>query len=294
MWRKVKTFFHVFQGSLFPQPAYYHKITKASILFSFKYFIVLIFTLNFLFASFFAVKYNPFRVKKFLHSVTAEIASLPEELTVNINDGNLFTNYNHPYFFWLGNNGSKSLLLVVDENAGAEKINIYNTYILVTGREISFKNNLKSDDFKTVPLKSVGKHIFFKKDFEKTANILTTINKFLYFFYLLAIPLLFIFLPLLSFLITLFYLTIISLIVYLFFKTYYHKRIHFKKTLQLAFHAVTLPLIIVYLLNIFQPTISTNIKFKFFIPPPVAFLIVLLIFVFAAVYEAYIAKHHTS
>lgn len=295
MWRKVKTFFHVFQGSLFPQPAYYHKITKASFGFSLKYFVSLIFILNLIFVSYLIIKYNPGRSNKFLTNITKEIDLIPKEFVVNINQGNLFTNHNRPYFFWSTYNGQKKLLLVIDETANPDKINIYNTYILVTGREIVVKNDSRSSNtIKIVSLKNIGKRSLDKKDFEKIAIVLTTISKFLYFFYVIAIPCLIILLPFLSIVVTLIYLIIISLIVYLFFKTYYHKRIHFKKTLQLSFHAVTLPLILDYFLNIFQPTIPSNIRFKLFIPPSLAFLIILAIFVFAAVYEAYMAEHRPS
>ena len=295
MRRKVKTFFHVFQGSLLPQPAYYHKITKARVGFSLKYFALLIFILNFIFASFLIVKYNPNKVNKFLTGITKEISSIPQELVVNINKGKLITNYNRPYFFWTTYNNQKKLLLVIDETATQDKINIYNTYILVTGQEIVIKDNSDSSNkFKILSLKNFGKLTFEKKDFQKIAITLTNINKFLFIFYLVTIPSLFILLPLFSFIITLFYLVIISLIVYLFFKTYYHKKIHFKKTLQLSFHAVTLPLILDYFLNIFRPTIPGNIHLKLFIPTPLAFLIILAMFVFAAVYEAYMAKHHPS
>lgn len=295
MWRKVKTFFHVFRGSLFPQPAYYHKITKASFSFSLKYFISLIFILNLIFVSYLIVKYNPGKSNRFLSNITREINLIPKEFVININQGNLFTNHNRPYFFWSMYNNRKKLLLVIDETASPDKINIYNTYILVTGREIVIKNDSSaSNTFKILSLKNIGRRSFDKKDFEKIAIVLATISKLLYVFYIIAIPFLLILLPFLSIIITLIYLIIISLIVYLFFKTYYHKRIHFKKTLQLSFHAVTLPLVLDYFLMIFEPTIPANIRLKLFIPTPLAFLIILAMFVFAAVYEAYMAKHHPS
>jgi len=288
MWRKVKTFFHVFKSSLFPQPTYYHKLTKAQYSFSFKYFVFLIFVLNSIFICSFVIKYSPSKINRFINSVTKQVGSVPKEMVVNVNKGSLFTNYNRPYFFWATYNNQQKLLLVIDETADPGKIDIYNTYILVTSREIVVK---LSQGPKIISLKNFGRHTFQAKDFEKASRSLKTFSKLFYLVYFISIPCLLIILPLVSFSITLFYLFIISLIVYLFFKTYYHKRIHFKKTLQLSFHAVSLPLILDYFLNIFRPTLPTNIRFKLFIPTPLAFLIILVMFVFAAVYEAYQDKH---
>ncbi len=301
MRRKVKTFFHVFQGSFFPHAVYYRKITRSPFSFSLKYFISLIFILNFIFFCYVVLKYNPTRLNNFLVNLTQVTRSIPKELVININNGALFTNYNRPYFFWLKNKDKKNLLLVIDETASPEKIDTYNSYILITNREIVIKKKLSSlKDFRIFPLKNFNKKIIDQKDFQKTATFFTFLHNFFYFFYFIAIFCLFIFLPLLSLGITFFYLTIISLLVYLFFKTYYHKKIHFKKTLQLSFHAVTLPLLLDYFLMIFKPTFPVNIHSQLSIPAPLIFLILLTIFVFAAVYEAYQDqhlpnhKHHSS
>jgi hypothetical protein len=99
MRRKVKTFFHVFQGSFFPHAVYYRKITRSPFSFSLKYFISLIFILNFIFFCYVVLKYNPTRLNNFLVNLTQVTRSIPKELVININNGALFTKLQPTLFF---------------------------------------------------------------------------------------------------------------------------------------------------------------------------------------------------
>lgn len=288
MRRKVNTFFHVFKQSLFPKPGYYKKIPKSSFNFSLKYFISLILILNFLLVFFIIIQYHPQRINRNLNSLIISLKTFPKDLVINIRKDRLFTSYDHPYLFWSKVNGKLKLLLVIDETANAAKINQYNSYVLITNNKAVFKtDNQPANNFYVVPLTRFGDQTLNINSVKKIIQTLINFQSLLIFIYPAIVIMLLIILPVSSFLTTLFYLSIISLIVYIIFKVYFHKKIHYKKTFQISLHAVTFPLILDYFLIAFKPSIGLNIKLKPIIPPSVTFVILLAIFVFTAVYEAY-------
>lgn len=293
MRQKVKTFFHVFTQSLFPQPSYYQKIPKTSFSFSLKYFSSLIIILNLILVIYLTIKYNPGKVDRFLNSIIVSLKTYPDELVINIRKGNLFTSYNRPYFFWNESDGKRNLLLVIDETTLPSKIDQYRSLLLLTSKEIVIRTDKQPNKINnTLPLTYFGNQTFNKKISEKIIQSLIVLKNLLLASYFIIIPGLIIFLLLSSFLINFFYLSIISFIIYIIFKVYFRKRIHYKKTLQVAFHAVSFPLLLDYFLIIFKPSIQANISLKPFVPSPLIFLILLAVFIFAAVYEAYQNHQH--
>ena len=293
MRQKVKTFFYVFKHGLFPQPDYYSKIPKTSFRFSLKYLISLVIVLNLLLVVFVTIKNNPTRIGRFIDSMRSGFQTYPADLVINIDKGRLFTSYNRPYFFWLNIEGKQKLILAIDEGATVDKINTYHSYFLLTNKEMVVKNDrLINQAFDTLPLTFFGNQSFDKRTSQQITQVFSSLKKNLLLYYLTIVALMIIFLPIFSFLTTFFYLLIIGLFIYLIFKIFFHKKIHYKKILQLAFHAVTLPLLIDYFLIILKPSIQTNLELKTNLPSPLAFLILLLIFVCAAVYEAYQNHQH--
>jgi len=294
MRQKVKTFFHVFKQSIFPQPDYYSKIPKASITFSFKYFLSLIISLNLILLIFVSVRYNPGKINRFINSIIISLKEYPDDLVINLRKGSLFSSYNRPYFFWGDLAGKRKLYFVIDESASAGKILQYHSQVLLTKKELVINNQTSNVEYKTIPLAYFGDKTFDKKNSEQFISLLTIAKSLLIVVYFVVVPSLMLILPLSSFVITLFYLSIISFFIYIVFKTYFHKRIHYKKTLQVGLHAVTLPLLLDYILIIFKPSIPANFYFKPFIPSPIAFVILLAVFVFAAVYETYQDQHQKN
>lgn len=294
MWQKVNTFFFVFKQSLFPRSTYYSKIPKARFIFSLKYFVGLTIILNLILISVMLVRYHPTRVSRFLNSVITGLNRYPSELTVNIAKGRLFSSLNRPYFLWGELDRQKKLLLVIDETAAPEKINMYNSILLLTSQEVVLKTgDITDTSFSVLPLSYFSRQSVNRKIIDQTIRTMTVFTNLVFFGYLILISLLVILLPLSSFVITLFYLVVISLIIYYIFKIYFKKKIHYRKTLQVALHAVTFPLILDYFLIIFRPTIPANIEISPRLPTPMVFLILLAVFVFAAVYQAYEnGKHH--
>jgi len=293
MRQKVKTFFHVFSQSLFPQSDYYQKIPKASFGFSLKYFSSFIIILNLILIIFLTVKYNPGKINRFINSIIINLKTYPEELVINVRKGRLFTSYNRPYLFWNESDGKRNLLLVIDETALPSKINQYRSFLLLTSKEIVIRTDKQPNKIINIlPLTYFGNQTFNKKTSQKTVQSLTVFKNLLLLSYLIIVPVLIILLPISSFLINFFYLSVISFIIYIIFKVYFHKRIHYKKTFQVALHAASLPLLLDYFLIIFKPSIQTNVPLKPFIPSPLAFTILLTVFVFAAVYEAYQDHQH--
>lgn len=288
MWQKVKTFFHVFRYSLIPHSNYYSKIPKVRFRFSLKYFISLIVGLNLIFVLFLSTKYNPAKINQFIDDIVYNLNHYPADLEINLDKGRLITSYNRPYFLWATLGVQKKLLIVIDENAKPEKINTYNSIVLVTRTDIVMKTgNKDTNTFTVYPLSYISNQQITRKSIEQTIQTLNFIKTLVFWGYLIIMPLLLILLPLLSFAITIIYLLIISLIIYYIFKIYYRKNIHFKKTLQISLHAVTFPLILDYFLLISKPCITANINVQPILTTPVAFLLLLTVFVFVAVYETY-------
>jgi hypothetical protein len=92
-------------------------------------------------------------------------------------------------------------------------------------------------------------------------------------FFLIVIPAIFV-------ISKIFYVAIASLIVFIIVKLFVLKRLSYKKTLQIGMHASTAPI----LLEI------SSMLFHISIPIKIWFFILTLIFITAAVYEAYIEE----
>jgi len=286
MKQKVKTFFHVFKNSLIPNSSYYKKVVKTHFSFSLKYFIILILILNLFLTFFFLSKFRLSRTKIFLNRIIKELQNYPPSLVIKINNGSLSSTLEYPYFFW-GGYQNKRLWLVIDESATPNNIIKYNSYFLLTKKNFVKKLSFIKKSYQVMPLTKIGSLTISNNEIRKIINFFSFIEKNLLIIYLFSLPLFFIFTSSLSFIVGLIYLLIISFIVYQIFHYFFHRRIHFKKILQIGFHSITTPLFLDYLFFIKPPQISFSLPFKIILPFPIAFLILLLVFVFCAVYETY-------
>ncbi|MGB9707668.1 MAG: DUF1189 family protein, partial [Microgenomates group bacterium] len=287
--KKVKTFLHIFEKSLIPSISYYKKIIYTRFLFSFRYFCFLIFLLSLTLSIFLAINNNPVKIKNFLKSINNSLINFPADLEIKIRNGRLISSYPYPYFHWIDSH--RKLLLVIDETAETEKINIYNSYFLLTQNEliINFKKFNKNLNNYVLPLSIFNAAEFSKENLNQITKKFTFFVNNFYLFYFLFYAFFLIILFIASFLTTLFYLIIASLIVYLIFKFYIKRTIHFKKVVQISFHAVTLPLLIDYLPFIFLPGLKLTIFQKLpFIFLPLTLASLITIFNFAGTYFAYL------
>lgn len=288
MKQKVKTFFHIFKNSLIPNSSYYKKIVKTHFSFSLKYFLVLILILNFLLIALSIIKFNPKQTKTFLSRIAKELEKYPPSLIIKINKGFVSSTLDYPYFFW-GGYQNKRLWFVIDQSANPNSIIKYNSYFLLTKKELVIKPNFIDKKYNIINLNRINNLTISETTIKKIVKTIYFIQKNLILLYIISLPFVFIFFSISSLIISFFYLLIISFIVRQIFYHLFHRKIHFKKIFQLGLHSITTPLVLDYLIFIYPPKFSLiilTIK-SFIIPFPIAFLILLFVFVIASVYEAY-------
>lgn len=260
----------IFINSLIPNSKFYKTILKKKFYFSFLYFFAFLFVLNLLMFSIIALKINlSLNLKNFKQLINT-LDKLPKNLIININNGYLSTNQTMPILFWKEN---KKLIMVIDETATNEKINQYNSKLLLTSANIVYSDRSKS--YIAIP--------YTKTDIKITKEEIIKIKSII----LKVMPLIialtsFYFIILNPFFITIFlsiYLGLISLIAFLIYKSNI-KKITFKKVFQISLHAVTLPVIIYVVLMSFNNMIL-NILSSYI------FLLLSFAFILISVYDTY-------
>lgn len=274
--KKVKAFLNDFSRSLLPQPRYYQKIRRAKFWFSFKYFAILIFFLSFVFFCLFLVT-GLRRPSEFsLQDFTSALKAYPSDLTVDLKNGNLSTNYNRPSFFWSQEGDRKLLLAVISENSTADEIHKFETPIMFTDRYVVFRNrdNGMRTDFFPYP----NWNLTVNKD--SANNLLAGLAAIAPFLIVLFLIFFLVIGPLFAIAGNFVYLAVVSLFCYFIFWLW-SKKHTYKKTLQLSLHAVTLPFVTKYLLLGFGYNLDRAWP---------VFTLLVAIFILSAIYEAYVDK----
>ena len=277
---KIKTFFHIFINSIIPNDKYYHKILRVKFSLSLKYLISLVVILNILFVSFYSIKLNPIFITSVLNNLNNSLDKFPKELVITKNQKGLNTTYNRPYFLWLDVKNKTNLLLAIDEKATPEKIKEYSSCLLITSKEIVMKNKL-TGNISEYSLEKVQDQKITKSTIAGIQNIINTVIAYLPLLFILIVALALIILVFTSFIIFFIYSLISSTILFFLFKYLFKKRPHYKKALQISFHAITLPLIIGYIL------IMLNVGGQVL---PYSFFFLVLVFIGAGIYEAQYEK----
>ncbi|MCX7880898.1 MAG: DUF1189 family protein [Patescibacteria group bacterium] len=289
--KKVKSFLFVLRNSFFLNRSFYKKISHYRFNFSFKYIISLILLLNFIFLSFWIWRISPNKINKISQSFINALKNYPDDLIIFIENNHIFSTYNQPYFSWWDYQNQKKLLFVVDENAEPQKIKIYNSLFLLTSKNLVIKSN--NNQLVVLPLTYLSR--FFNKKINKEnvqyliINLHQLNNSLVLIFFIIIVFWIFF-----SFLANFFYLILATFINIILYKLFFKKKLGFKKTLQVGFHAITFSLVLIYLFLIFSPfKLEKNLSnFKYF---PVFFLICLLIlfslFLFTANYLIHLHKN---
>lgn len=191
---------------------------------------------------------------------------------------------------WLDYNGKKTILLAIDESGGLQGSGLKPLFLLTNKNLIINKD--KNDNPSVIPLSTLKIKTIDKQKIDVIVSALGILRRLLPLFAIGIFLILLVVVPVASFIINTIYILIAALIAYVIFLFLVKQRINFRKTLQISFHAVTLPLIIDYFLMIFRPTIyvnNINVP-RFSASLPILFLILLCIFIFGGIYEAHF--HH--
>lgn len=275
--KKVKTFLHVFRQSLLPQPKYYRKILRADFSFSLKYFVTLIFLLNIVF---FGLFFGGWLKKPYDHlslkAVESALSSYPDNLTVEVMDGTLTTNYDHPYFLWGEDEGGPVLLAVVSETSTPEEISEFETPVMFTGTDLVFSDTGRGTVSNVLPYGGLNLTV----DKASVDSLLVGLEKVKPFLLILSFLFALIIAPLLVTVGIFIYLVILSLFCYFVFSLY-SKKNNFKNTLQLALHSATLPFLTKYTLLGFGYDLDRAWP---------VFALLVTVFIMASLYETYLDR----
>ncbi|MFC1711652.1 DUF1189 family protein [Patescibacteria group bacterium] len=249
--RKLNTFLYVFKNSAF-KPSYYSDVIKAPFKFSLKYFLFLFLTLSLLTSLAISFFINQ-DVKPFVNKLESQLPSFyPSELTIKVENGQVKTNVAEPFFIplrpeYFPDDISKDLkklpiqnILVIDTQADPGNISEYQTFALLTKDAIAFQQD--RNEIRIQSLKDI-------KDFTiNEQRVLDVVKKILpYFRWIIPVIILILMLiiPSITIASKLIYLLLISIISFIIIKLLKHKKIGYKKALQVNLHAITLPTIVV-------------------------------------------------
>lgn len=288
--KKVKVFLNILFNSAIPWPSYYSKILHMQFINSLKYLLTLIVILNIIFIASIYSKLNYGKIHSIISAFLVSAKQIPNDFRLQIANGTLITNNNRPYFFWIDYQNKKKLVGVVDESATPDKINKYESMFLLTSRDFVTLGSTK-----TISLSSLGPLTINHKIIQKSVINLNAILKFLPIIYMCIIIVLSIVVPIFSIVITVVYLFVASFIGYYAYRIFTKKHIKYKKTIQIAFHAATLPLIVDYFIIVFKPTLPFK---PFIVMPqsffPILFIFLLSLFIFTGIYEAHSNRKHDT
>lgn len=253
---KIKTFLYSFRNSLL-KPAYYKDILKAKFSFSFKYFLLLFTFISLVTAaliSVFLVK----TVQPILIKAKTEVFNIyPESLVVTIKNGNLSTNAQEPFFVplkseWLPKDIADNVfyppvtnILVIDTNAQPSDINKYQTFVLITKNAVSYyagRNEIRIQTLQDLKSLTI--------DRPTVDQLLNQVIPYLGWVLPIIIFCIFIFLPLFAIGFQLVGLLLTSILTWIVAKLY-KLQLGYKQALQINLHAVTLPLVINSLFQLF-------------------------------------------
>ena len=275
--QKIFTFIHALQHSLVPLDNYYKKILKKTPLtFSVKYLFALFMITSFIISSVnisrLISSYPPQKLAKIIVGIEQ---NYPEDLIITINkNARLTTNYDRPYTMYVNLDGVPTPIFVVDPKAQPEKIASYGSPLLMTEQEMVI-----TWEKRALPI-PYEKGVTFIIDKAEITSITTNLMSFVDSYYLVIVVLfivMFIGLTMFFFIGRIVYLAIISLIAFL-IGIHFFKKLTVEKTYQISLHASTGPILLELIV----------IVFGLIVPIPFWFFLLTLVFVIAAIYEAYI------
>ena len=260
----LKTFFYSLKKSLFERK-YYKDVAEANFWFSFKYLWFLIFILTIIKVLSFGGQYlkSRNRIQPKVNKLMIVTENLyPDELKLQIKNGQLSTNVREPYLFDFKQKikPTEKHILVIDTQGTIENYPNYNSYILATKNAVVYPSKSSSN---RVGETSVFYFRNLKKDFTLNKNIYNNFlnvirpysNKALYFLDYFVIIFLFFFFIFGSLFWTagiifgLLFLTFFVWIINLIFK----KQYSYGSLFKMGMHAITWPILTSELMGYIKP-----------------------------------------
>lgn len=288
--KKVKAFFYIFKESFIPNNSYYKKITKTPFLFSLKYFLLLLTFFNFILLIYLLNLFSYNKIRSILSSFTDSFQSFPKELVIIKKGNNLLTTLNRPYFFWIKSKNNQILLFTINETADDSFINKSLSNVILTNQHLIIKSPF-NQTLSKIPFSIVKDFYIDKNIVENIVPFFEKLKENLLLIYILVFILLFFLLEAMSFLITTTYLLVSSFFVYLYFKIRHKRHFHYKKILQLSFHAITFILSIEYLFFLIPSPLKLTSQWLISLTP-FLFILISSLITGASVWIAYNNHSH--
>ena len=280
--KKLKAAFYTFYKSL-SSPPYYKDLLNVDFSFSVKYFFVLM-------AVAFTITtpglLEPLR-NDFNNSVDKFVENsknyFPEDLVIEIKDGQININKPEPYILPVPESGNEDdypeNLVVIDSDGTINDLEKYNTFSLINKSNIIAQGSNRTEVY---PLKNIPDTTITQEGF---VNAVEKIEPYVKALPYILIPLTLIISGAIYFGSRIIYLTFVAFILWLFVKILEISTeidVNYKKSYQIAIHAMTLPLLIEVIADVANYPINA----------PLWFLLVNIIFGMTAIY--YIAKRKTN
>lgn len=244
--KKLRAFFYSFKRSLV-SPDYYRDVIKTKFSFSLKFFLFSCFLLSLILGTVYSLSAQP-ALNKFVLELKRLPGYYPENLVIEIKNGQVNTNQKEPFFVPLPpfpGEGAEikppfTNLLVIDTQAEIGEIKKYQTAALLTKDSLVIRTAEQTQELRAYPLDNI-------KDFTLDENLIQTLWQKISIYFKYMVPLattfiflgLFIGLPLSKFI----HLVIFSLITLIFAKILKAK-LSYKKSLQVNLHAFILPTLV--------------------------------------------------
>lgn len=276
--KKVKSFFAIFFNSLLPQDRYYQKIVHSKFNYSLKYYLSFLSLINFVYITILVTAYlSPFKIINTVFDIKNRLQTYPPGLSMTLRNGNLTTTLDSPYFVW--SDKRSNLFLVVDEFSAPQKIKEYQSQVMLTGKEIVFYDNKQITTYPYNNSLKIDVNQTSVQKLGRSLNIFLVTYPYLFFVLFILGYLIF---NLISLGINFAMIAVASLLVLTIYKLLkkkfaFHKVLHIKKIIQIGLHAITLPIILDY---IFSFSNFSRIL-------PLTYLVLIIIFTFTGIYEAY-------
>jgi len=265
------------KGSLNLNKQYLKTIIHKKFSYSILYFLKFIYLLGIVSFIFFIFVNKSVNKPKEINSLFNNLNSLPKGLVITIKNNLLSTNQNMPIFLWTSKDKNGQLFAVIYETANWQKIKEYDSLILLTSKNIVFKNKPITKSL-VIPYNSKYSQIT-KKDLINFVNVVKKIFPYIIFF---SIFILIFFAPIGIFIGYLIYIFFISLIVHFAFKLFSTKQTYIK-TFQISVHSSTLPIILNGFFLNSKTLISNQLAEKLF-------FILLCLSISFSVYQIFVLK----
>jgi hypothetical protein len=260
---KLKTFFYSFKRSAF-DISYYRDIVKVPFVFSLKYLYILLFFVS-LFGSLrlavplaLSIPLVPENVEKFKTYVRT---AYPAELEIQVQNGELSTNVQEPYYIDLPDqqkqtNGEYKHMITIDTEGQIENYADYSTLVLVTKKSVAYPDRSNKGTYRVASLDQIKKPVTInKKIYDSFLD-----EVFPYLQYVTAAVVIFIILLVfvLPFITAVFvmlgymlYLLVIGVLLW-FISSIFKTELTYGKVYQLSMHGITLPILFTTLLGLFS------------------------------------------